>query len=178
MKQTILANARYWLRTLGATAGDALLPEADLRSAARAIEAALTELDMGAITWKLALALHPHMEQRGHWADWSGFLQILILRARQQNEAEAEAELLLRRGVIQRQQVIIRGQCLPAAGHGSFTVAAKAARGKPGSFPILGICIACGDNSGAQRCFAEPPGHCWAMKISSPSEPVLKTHWH
>ncbi|MBN2117727.1 MAG: tetratricopeptide repeat protein [Anaerolineales bacterium] len=104
MKQTILANARYWLRVLRAAAGDELLPEADLRSAARAIEAALAEPDMGAITWELALALHPHMEQRGHWADWSGFLQFLILRVRVQNDAKAEAELLLRRGAILRQR--------------------------------------------------------------------------
>ncbi len=110
MRNVILANARYWLRVLqhGATDG-LLLPESELRGAARAIEALLGVPDVWGVTKELAQVLHPHMEQRGFWADWDDCLQVLIERARQQADAPAEAELLINRGIMQRQRDDFQG---------------------------------------------------------------------
>ncbi len=104
MREIILANARYWLRVLGAASNDSPPPEPDLRGAAKAIEAALQISDLWDVTKSLAQALHPHMEQRGFWADWDDCLQVLVGRARQQADRQAEAEILLWRGMIQTQR--------------------------------------------------------------------------
>lgn len=104
MKRTIVANARYWLDYLNASAEDDLIPKADIRGAARALEAVAAIPEAWSLTQALALALHPHMERRGYWADWDGFLQGLIGRARGRGDLGAEAELLIRRGAVQRQR--------------------------------------------------------------------------
>jgi len=104
MQEVIRANALYWLRILQNASNDRPLPETDLRGAAKAIEATLRIAELWDVTKALAQALHPYMEQCGLWAEWDDFLQVLAERARQQSDGQAEAEILLRRGVIQRQR--------------------------------------------------------------------------
>ncbi len=104
MKQVIRANARYWLQFLKEKSGTELLAESQLRGAARALEATLAIPELWPFTKDLALALHPHMEQRGYWSDWDECLEILITHASQQGDTRTQAALLLRRGVIQRQR--------------------------------------------------------------------------
>ena len=104
MRQTIVANAGYWLDILNAGSGYTLIPETDIRGAARALEAIATVPEAWSLTQSLALALHPHMERRGYWADWDGFLRSLVTHARQRADMAAEAKLLVRRGEIQRQR--------------------------------------------------------------------------
>ncbi len=104
MQEVILANARYWLRVLQNAPGDSPRAEADLRGAAKAIEATLQIPDLWDVTKALAQAIHPHMEQRGFWADWDECLHVLIGCARQQSDEQAETEILLWRGTIQRQR--------------------------------------------------------------------------
>src|SRR5512138_1665309 len=100
MKQVIRANARYWLNLLNPDSDGELLRESQLRDAALALEAALSVSELWGLTKDLALALHPHMEQRGYWSDWDACLGFLIERAGQQADRPTHAELLLRRGVI------------------------------------------------------------------------------
>lgn len=104
MKQVVQANARYWLNLLKKVSGQELLKEGQLRGAAVALNATLTVPELWSLTKDLTLALHPHMEQRGYWSDWDAYLQILVAHAGQQGDGRTEAELLLRRGVIQRQR--------------------------------------------------------------------------
>ena len=104
MQEVIRANARYWLRFLQNASGASPLPETDLRGTAKAIEAALRFPDLWDVTKSLAQAFHPHMEQRGFWADWDECLQVLIGCAQQQSDEQAETEMLLWRGTIQRQR--------------------------------------------------------------------------
>jgi tetratricopeptide (TPR) repeat protein len=104
MKQVIQANALYWLNLLKDASGKELLPESQLRGAARALEASLWVTDEWPLTKELAMVLHPYMEQRGYWSDWDGCLQTLIVHANQHGDSRAEADFFLRRGVIQRQR--------------------------------------------------------------------------
>ena len=104
MQEIIRANARYWLKVLGTSPDDVLLSESELRGAAKAIEAALQAPDLWDVTKSLAQALHPHMERRGYWADWNNFLQALAAHANEQGDSQAEAEILLWHGIVQRQR--------------------------------------------------------------------------
>jgi tetratricopeptide (TPR) repeat protein len=109
MREVIQANARYWLRVLQGASNERPILESDLRGAAKAIEAALRIPELWEITKTLAHALHPHMEQRGFWADWDDCLQVLAGRAKQQSDEQAEAEILLWRATIQRQRGDFQG---------------------------------------------------------------------
>jgi tetratricopeptide (TPR) repeat protein len=100
----VMANASYWLRYLSSLPEGQLLPESDLRGIARALDAAAQIPEAWNATQALALALHPHMERRGYWADWDDFLQILVSQARQREEVEAEARVLTLQGTIRRQR--------------------------------------------------------------------------
>lgn len=104
MKQVIQANARYWLHLLHGISGTELLKESQLRGAALALNATLAIPELWTLTRDLALALHPHMEQRGYWSDWDACLQVLITHASQHQDERTKASLLIRRGVIQRQR--------------------------------------------------------------------------
>jgi tetratricopeptide (TPR) repeat protein len=108
MQRVIQANARYWLGILTKTAGGEALPEKDLRGAARALEATLDYPDLWPLTLDLALALHPYLERRGYWSEWESTLRVLIERARQGDDEQAEARLQLQHGVIQRQRGMFR----------------------------------------------------------------------
>src|SRR5512145_2192634 len=101
MKDVIRANARYWLNLLQEISRRELLTKSQLRGAALALDTALPIPELWSLTKDLALALHPHMEQRGYWSDWDRCLQALIAFAGRQGDARTEADLLLRRGVIQ-----------------------------------------------------------------------------
>src|SRR5690348_15719215 len=103
MKQVIQANARYWLNLLEGLSSKGLPTKSQLRGAALALNAALSIPELWTLTKSLALALHPHMEQRGYWSDWDRCLKVLITYTCQQGDDRTTAELLLRRGVIQRQ---------------------------------------------------------------------------
>jgi len=76
LKRTITANAKYWLNYLDAKSEDDLIPEPDIRGAARALEAVMTISEGWSLTQSLALVLHPHMGRRGYWADWDAFLAV------------------------------------------------------------------------------------------------------
>jgi len=104
VKRVIVANARYWLEYLNAVSGDDLIPEADIRGAARALETVMAVPETWSLTLSLAQALHPHMEQRGYWADWDYFLQGLLTHAQRRVDSVTEADLLAKRGIIQRQR--------------------------------------------------------------------------
>ena len=80
LERIIIANARYWLDTLDTAPEDVLIPEPDIRGAARALEAVMTVSEAWALTLSLALALHPRMERRGYWTDWDGFLSLFSTR--------------------------------------------------------------------------------------------------
>jgi tetratricopeptide (TPR) repeat protein len=104
VQRVIIANARYWLDYLNGQPEDAVLADADIRGAARALEAVMTVPEVWPCTQSLVLALHPHMERQGYWADWDEFLRGLTFQARQQADAAAEEALLIRRGAIQQQR--------------------------------------------------------------------------
>jgi tetratricopeptide (TPR) repeat protein len=104
LQQIVIANARYWLGCLNARTDDDLIPESDIRGAARALEAVMTVSEAWPLAQSLAAALHPHVERRGYWADWDDFLQGLVARARQRSDPAAEAELLAKCGGIQRER--------------------------------------------------------------------------
>lgn len=109
MQKAVLENTRYWLRVLQATPSDRKLPDEDFRGAVKAMDAVLRFPDLWDVTYVLAQALHPYMEQRGQWADWDDCLQVLVDRARLQADPQAEAVILLRRAGIQRQRGDFKG---------------------------------------------------------------------
>jgi hypothetical protein len=100
LKRVIIANARYWLDYLNGRPEDAVLADADIRGAARALEAVMTVSEVWPCTQSLALALHPHMERQGYWTDWDEFLKGLTVQARKQADTAAEEALLIRRGAL------------------------------------------------------------------------------
>ncbi len=110
MKRTIIANATYWLTRLTSASAGNVLTEANLRGATKALEivAGISEAWPTAIA--LTLALHSYMEQRGYWADWDNFLQILTVYARRQADLQSEATLLRLQSTIRR----LRGRYQPA----------------------------------------------------------------
>jgi hypothetical protein len=100
VKQVIIANARYWLDCLEAVSGVDLISEADIRGIARALETVMAVPEAWPLTLSLTLALHPHVERQGYWADWDSFLQSMVAHARQRANLVTEAELLAWRGAI------------------------------------------------------------------------------
>lgn len=104
LREMVAANIGYWLGYFQAQTENGLIAEADLRGAARALEAAVMTPEVWTVAQPLALALHPHMERRGYWAEWDAFLGSLVTCARLRADAAAEARFLTRQSIIQRQR--------------------------------------------------------------------------
>ncbi len=104
MQRIILNNARYWQTRLE-VAQTVALTEADLRTAAMALEALFTIMPAGlAAAFELTKTLHPHMKTRGYWEEWETFLDELIRLAQQYARPREEMSLRTRQGEIQYQR--------------------------------------------------------------------------
>lgn len=100
----ILANAQYWLNYLNHLAEDNTLSDVDLQAATKALDVAATTPEAWHIVLPLTSAIQPYMERRGYWTEWETFLQYLLYYARQQNDLEAQIEILKKLGSIQRRK--------------------------------------------------------------------------
>jgi tetratricopeptide (TPR) repeat protein len=100
----VLANARYWLDFLKERPSDTPLPPADIEGGARGLSALLEVQgpEAWSLAMELALALHTHMKRHVYWTEWEGFIAALLHRAFDEEDAGAEAQVLLMRGGVQR----------------------------------------------------------------------------